>query len=115
MKGYENQVVLHCTKDFNQGKDNTILIHDDGFIKRSNLVKIQILEEYGFLTQLLTQDKITIYEICENYPQIYKTYYKSLERIKLEHNCHQEREIPKVNWICGPPGSGKKLNLHKTA
>jgi hypothetical protein len=33
MKGYENQIVQHCTKDFNQGKDNTTLIYDDGFTK----------------------------------------------------------------------------------
>jgi hypothetical protein len=33
MKGYENQIVQHCTKHFNQGKDNTTLIYDDGFRK----------------------------------------------------------------------------------
>jgi hypothetical protein len=50
MKGYENQIVQHCTKDFNQGKDNTTLIYDDGCSKRSILAKIT--EEYGPLTQL---------------------------------------------------------------
>jgi hypothetical protein len=39
MKEYENQIVQHCTKDFNQGKDNTTLIYDDGFRKKSILCK----------------------------------------------------------------------------
>jgi hypothetical protein len=105
MKGYENQVVQYCTKDFNKGKYNTALVYDDGFTKRSITVKIP--EEYCALTQLLTEDRITIYKICENYPHIYKTYYKALERITLEGDCHKEREIPELNWIYGPPGSGK--------
>jgi hypothetical protein len=46
-------------------------------------------------------------EICDNYPQIYETYYKALERITLERDSHKEREIPEVAWIYGPPGSGK--------
>jgi hypothetical protein len=104
MKGYENQIVQHCTKDFNQGKDNTTLIYDDGFTKRSIIVKIP--EEYSALTQLLSEDKISIYEMCENYPNIYQTYYKALERIILERDNHKEREIPKVNWIHGCPSSG---------
>jgi hypothetical protein len=48
-----------------------------------------------------------MYEICENYPQIYETYYKALERIMLERDSHKEREIPKLNWIYGHPGSEK--------
>jgi hypothetical protein len=74
MKGYENQIVQYCTKDFNQGKDDTTLIYDDGCTKKS--IPVKIPEGYGPLTQLLTEDKITTYEICENYPQIYETYYK---------------------------------------
>jgi Holliday junction resolvasome RuvABC ATP-dependent DNA helicase subunit len=81
------------------------LPYNDGFTKKSITVKIP--EEYSVLTQLLTEDEITIYEICENYPQIYETYYKVLERITLERDSHKEREIPEVNWIYGPPGSGK--------
>jgi hypothetical protein len=95
MKGYENQIVQHCTKDFNQGKDNTTLIYDDGYTKK--YIPVKIPEEYDVLTQLLTKDKITIYEICENYPNIYETYYKTLERITLERDCQKEREIPQVN------------------
>jgi hypothetical protein len=105
MKGYENQIVQHCTKDFNQDKDNTTLIYDDGYTKKS--IPVKIPEEYGLLTQLLTEDKISIYEICENYPQIYETYYQALEKITLERDRHKEREIPEVNWIYCPPGSGK--------
>jgi hypothetical protein len=56
----------------------------------------KIPQEYSALTQLLTEDKITIYEICENYPQIYETYYKALEKITLERDSHKEREIPEV-------------------
>jgi hypothetical protein len=37
MKGYENQIVQYCAKDFNQGKDKTTLVYDDGCIKRSIL------------------------------------------------------------------------------
>jgi hypothetical protein len=37
MKGYENQIVQHCTKDFNQGKDNTTFVYDDGFTKNLSL------------------------------------------------------------------------------
>jgi hypothetical protein len=48
-----------------------------------------------------------MYEICENYPQIYETYYKVLEKITLERDSHKEREIPEVAWIYGPPGSEK--------
>jgi hypothetical protein len=59
MKGYETQIVQHCTKDFNQGKDNTTLIYDDEFTKKS--IPVKIPEEYGALTQLLTEDKITVY------------------------------------------------------
>jgi hypothetical protein len=88
-----------CASDFNQGKNHTTLIYNDKFSKRSILVKI--FEEYCTLIQLLTEDKVTIYEICENYPNIYQTYNKALERIILE------REIPEVNWIYEPPGSGK--------
>jgi hypothetical protein len=97
MKGYENQIVQHCTKDFNQDKDNTTLVYDDGYTKKS--IPVKIPEEYDGLTQLLTEDKISIYEICENYPQIYETYYKALERITLERDRHKEREISEVNWI----------------
>jgi hypothetical protein len=110
MKGYENQIVQYCTKDFNQGKDNTTLIYNDGYTKKS--IPVKIPEKYGTLTQLLTEDKISIYEICENYPQVYEIYYKGLERITLERDSYKEREIPEVNWIYGPPGS-KKLNLLK--
>jgi hypothetical protein len=111
MKGYKNQIVQHCTKDFNQGKDNTTLVYDDGCTIKS--IPVKIPEEYGALTQLLTEDKISIYEIYDNYPQIYETYYKLLERITLERESHKEREIPEVNWIYSPPG-WEKLNLHKT-
>jgi hypothetical protein len=104
MKGYENQIVQHCTKDFNQGKDNITLIYDDGFTKKS--IPVKISEENTALTQLLTEDK-TIYEICENYPQIYETYYEVLKKITLERDFHKEREIPEVAWIYGLPGSGK--------
>jgi hypothetical protein len=69
MKGYENQIVQHCTKDCNKGKDNTTLIYDDGFRKKS--IPAKIPEEYTALTQFLTEDKISLYEICDNYPQIY--------------------------------------------
>jgi hypothetical protein len=79
MKGYKNQVLQHCTKDFNQGKDTTTLKNDDGCTKKS--IPVKIPEEYGALTQLLTEDKISVCEICENCPQIYETYYKALERI----------------------------------
>jgi hypothetical protein len=82
MKEYENQIVQHCTTDFNQGKDNTTLVYDDGYTKKS--ITIKIPEEYCALTQLLTEDKISMYEICENYSQIYEIYYKALERITLE-------------------------------
>jgi hypothetical protein len=111
MKKYENQIVEYCTKNFNLGKDNTTLIYDDGFTKKS--IPAKIPEEYDALTQLLTEDKISIYEICANYPHIYKTYYKALEKIKLERDRHKEREIPEINWIYGLSGSGK-LNLLKT-
>jgi hypothetical protein len=77
-------VVEHYTKDFNQGKDNTTLFYDDGFTKKS--IPVKIPEEYGALTQLLIEYKITIYEICENYPHIYQTYYKVLERVALERD-----------------------------
>jgi hypothetical protein len=70
-------------------------------------IPVNISEEYGGLTQLLTEDKISIYEICENYPQIYETYYKALERITFERDRHKEREIPEFNWIYGPPCSRK--------
>jgi hypothetical protein len=93
MKGYENQIVQHCTKDFNQGKDNTTLIYDDGFTKK--FIPAKIPEEYTALTQLLTEDKINMYEICENYPHIYETYYKALEKITLERDSNKEREIPR--------------------
>jgi hypothetical protein len=105
IKGYKNQVVQYCTKLFNLGKDSTTLVYDDGCTKRS--ITVKITKEYGVLTQLLTEDKITIYEICEKYPNIYETYYKALERIRLERYRHKEREIPELNWIYGPPGSGK--------
>jgi hypothetical protein len=68
MRGYENQIVQNYTKDFKESKNNTTLIHDDGFTKRS--IPAKIPEEYGALTQFLTEDKIIIYEICENYPHI---------------------------------------------
>jgi hypothetical protein len=48
-----------------------------------------------------------MYEICENYTHIYETYYKALEKITLERDSHKEREIPEINWIYDPPGSGK--------
>jgi hypothetical protein len=86
-------------------KDNTTLIYDDGFTKRS--IPVNISGEYSALTPLLTEDKISIYEICENYPHINETYNKALERITLEHDSHKEREIPEINWMYGPPGSGK--------
>jgi hypothetical protein len=105
MKKYENQIDEYCTKDFNQCKDNTTLIYDDGFTKKS--IPAKIPDEYTALTQLLTEDKINMYEICDNYPQIYETYYKVLERITLERDSHKEREIPEVVWIYGHPGSGK--------
>jgi hypothetical protein len=105
MKGYENQIVQYCTKVFNQGKDNSTLVYHDGYTKIS--IPLKIPEEYGALTQLLTEDKISIYEIYDNYTQIYETYYKALERITLEPDRHKEREIPEVAWIYGLPGSGK--------
>jgi hypothetical protein len=70
-------------------------------------IPAKIPEEYSALTQLLSEDKISMYEICENYPHIYETYYKALEKITLERDRYKEREIPEVNWIFGPPGSGK--------
>jgi hypothetical protein len=97
MKEYENQVVQHYTKYFNQGKDNTALVYDDGCTKRS--IPVKIPEEYGALTQLLTQDKISVYKICENYPHIYQNYWKALEKITLERDRDKEREVPEVNWI----------------
>jgi hypothetical protein len=83
------------------------LIYDDGFRKKS--IPAKIPEEYTALTQLLNEDKISIYEICENYPQIYETYYKALENITLERDHQEEREIPEVNWIYGSPCSGKTI------
>jgi hypothetical protein len=94
MKGYENQVDQHNTKYFNQRKDNNTLIDDGGLSKSS--ISINIPEEYGVLAKLLIEDKITIYEICKNYSHIYETYYKVLERITLEHDHHNEREISEV-------------------
>jgi hypothetical protein len=47
MKGYENQIVQHYTKDYNQGKDNTTLISDDGCIKKS--IPVKIPKEYGMV------------------------------------------------------------------
>jgi hypothetical protein len=81
------------------------LIYDDGYTKNS--ISVKIPEEYGGLTQLLTEDKINMYEICENYPYIYETYYKALEKITLKRDSHKEREIPEVAWIYGPPCSEK--------
>jgi hypothetical protein len=77
IKVYENQVVQLCTKDFNQGKDKTTLVYDDDYTKKS--IPVKIPEDYCALNQLLTEDKITIYEICENYPHICETYYKALD------------------------------------
>jgi hypothetical protein len=99
IRGNENRVVENCTTDFNQGKDNITLIYDDSFRKGS--IPVKIPEKYCLLTQLLTEYKITIYEICENSPNIYETYYKALERIELECDCHKERVKPKVIWIFG--------------
>jgi hypothetical protein len=73
-------------------------------VARKRSIPVKIPEEYCALTQLFTEDKITIYEICENYPHIYETYYKELERIMFESYRHKEREIPEVNWIYGSPG-----------
>jgi hypothetical protein len=98
-------VIQHCTKDFNQPKDNTTLIYDDCLKKRS--ISVKIPEEYGVLTQLLTEDKIYIYEICESCPQIYETYYKALEKVAFERDRHKEREIPEFNWIYGHLCLGK--------
>jgi hypothetical protein len=53
-------------KDFNQGKHNTTLIYDDCCTKKS--IPVKIPDKYGALTQLLTEDKISLYEIWENYP-----------------------------------------------
>jgi hypothetical protein len=78
----KNRVVHHYTKDFNRGKDRTILIYDDDLTKKS--IPAKIPEEYGALTQLLTENKITTYKICENYPHIYEIYFKVLERIIFE-------------------------------
>jgi hypothetical protein len=47
MKGYENQVVQYCTKDFNQGKDNPTLVYDYGFTKK--FIPANIPEEYTTL------------------------------------------------------------------
>jgi hypothetical protein len=62
-------------------------------------IPVKIPEEYSGITQLLSEDNISIYEICENYPQIYEIYCKALERISLERDSHKEREIPEVNWM----------------
>jgi hypothetical protein len=90
IRGYENQIVQHCLKDFNQSKSKfkTTLIYDDDFTKRS--IPVNIPEKYGGLTQLFTEDNFTIYEICKNYHHIYQTYYKGLEKIAFERD-HQER------------------------
>jgi hypothetical protein len=37
MKGYENQVVQYWIKNFNQGKDSTTLVYDDGYTKNLSL------------------------------------------------------------------------------
>jgi hypothetical protein len=95
MKRCENQVVQHCTKDFNQGKDNTTLIYEDGFANKSTPVN-STLKEYSFLTQLLTDDKITIYEICENYPHVYTIYHKVLEGITFERGRCKEKKYLKL-------------------
>jgi hypothetical protein len=55
----------------------------------------------------IPEEHSVIYEIYENYPQIYKTYYKALEIMTLELDRHKEREIPEVNWIYRSPGSEK--------
>jgi hypothetical protein len=67
------------------------------FVQKES-IPVKIPEEYGALTQLLSKDKITIYEIYENYPHIYEVYYKVLERTAFERDRHKEREIPEVNW-----------------
>jgi hypothetical protein len=85
--------------------NNSTLFCDDGYTKKS--IPVKIPEEYCALTQPLTEDKISVYEICENYPHIYQIYYKTLERITLERDWNKEREIPEVNWIYSPSGSGK--------
>jgi hypothetical protein len=69
------------------------LIYDDGCTKKS--IPVKIPDEYTTLSQLLTEDKINMYEICENYPQIYETYYKVLEKITLERDRNKEREYLK--------------------
>jgi hypothetical protein len=91
MKGCENQVVQLCTKDFNQSKDNITLIYDDVFPSKYS-PQNNTLKEYNFLTQLLTEDKITIYEICENYTHIYAIYHKALEGITFEHDRCKEKQ-----------------------
>jgi hypothetical protein len=50
---------------------------------------------------------MTITKYLRNYPHIYETNYKALERITLECDRNKQREIPEVNWIYGPPGSRK--------
>jgi hypothetical protein len=37
MKKYEKKIVQYCTKDLNQGKDNTTLIYGDGYTKNLSL------------------------------------------------------------------------------
>jgi hypothetical protein len=112
MKGCENQVVQHCIKDFNQGKDNTTLIYDDGFANKSTPVN-NTLKEYNFITQLLTDDKINIYEICENYPHIYTIYHKTLEGITSERDRRKrEKYLKSLGYM--DLYVWEKLNFHKT-
>jgi hypothetical protein len=105
MMGSEKQIVEYCSKDLHQGKDNTTLIYGGNYTKK--FIFPNTPEEYGSLTQLLSEDKIYLYEICENYPQIYETYYKALEKVAFERDRNKERKIPEVNWIYGLPGSEK--------
>jgi hypothetical protein len=65
MKGCEKQIIEYCAKDFNQGKENTTLIYDDGFVNISIPVN-NTLKEYNFLTPQVIDDKISTYDNVKN-------------------------------------------------
>jgi hypothetical protein len=91
MKGCENQIVEYCSKDFNQGKDNTTLICDNGWKVNGR----DITRKYFFD---LRDDKITLSQINEQDPRFYKYHQKALLTLFYCSRERKQRPKPEVIW-----------------
>jgi hypothetical protein len=115
MKGYENHIVQYCTKDFNQGKDNTTLIYETYYkalekitLERDSNKEREIPEVAGIYGLSgsgkieFVQDCLKTYDIRRKHDFVY-TGLRGYKNIIYENVTNHERLEDLMKMFSGNP------------